>query len=104
MITLLWEDHLPQNKTKTVFFRDNVKIGEITLSPQSGNTYFAADSHFERTASPEEKEVSWEMFCQEIQKRNLSLLLSCRAAQNFFAAHPEYSCLIASSTKTKPGF
>ena len=104
MMTLLWEDHLPQNKTKINFFQNNIKIGSITLSPQSGNTYFVEDAHFERMASPSKKEIAWEMFCREIQEKNLSLLLSCRSAQNFFGTHPEYSCLISSTTKTKPGF
>ena len=96
---------MPDGKTCRISFSlEGENLGEILLTVQSQNTFFVSDSHFLRGVSPKTKEQCWKLFCEEAKDRRLLLLLSCRPAQNFFAQHPEYSCLISCNTKIKPGF
>lgn len=104
-VRVLWEtvSSFPHLR-KVSFWNEEEKLGELQLSLQSCNVFFVQDSSFSRSLTKEEKEILWELFCQEAKAQNVLLLLSCRSAQNFFAEHPQYDFLIASKTKTKPGF
>ena len=84
--------------------KEEGEAARFCLMPQKQDIYLLQDVRFARQLLPQERDALWQDFCALMQQRGARLLLTCRAAQSWFAQHPEHSGLLASKVKAKPGF
>ena len=95
---------ISRSTEELLFVQSDKRVGQILLELHKKGSYLVTEISFDRSISPNEREEAMLAFCEKMQQEKILLLLGCRAAQNWFQAHPEQSKLLASKVKTKPGF
>lgn len=86
------------------FVQSDRRVGQILLELHKKGSYIVTEILFDQSLSANEREKAMLAFCEKMRQEKILLLLGCRAAQNWFQAHPEQGGLLAANVKTKPGF